>query len=223
MNFTLKKTGVSQKKSIVVCLFFAVLILTVPPSACAVGGSSQVNGTAPIGNNPSTGSNTSAEPKILVAYFSQTGNTRKVAVQIQEQTGGDLFRIETAVPYPGNMPSLVNRKNQEIASGNMPELKANVGNIKSYDVIFLGYPIWAMTAPPPVRSFIETHDLTGKTIVPFCTHDGYGPGNSVAVITRLLPTGTNVLDVFDIKGSNTGGAKRPIMSWLEKIGIVSSD
>jgi flavodoxin len=222
MIHSLKKTGVNQKKSIVAYLFFVVLILSVPPSACAIGGSPQVNSTAPIGGNTSTESNTSAGPKILVAYFSQSGKTRNIAIQIQEQTGGDLFRIETAIPYPGDMPSLVQRKNKELETGNMPELKATVGNIESYDVVFLGYPIWAMTAPPPVRSFIQTHDLTGKTIVPFCTHDGYGPGSSVRIIKELLPANTTILDAFDIKGSNAGGSKRPVASWLKKIEVVSS-
>jgi hypothetical protein len=90
-----------------------------------------------------------ASPKVLVAYFSQTGNTEKLAKIIHAQTGGDIFRIETAIPYPSDMASLIERKNMELESGNMPELKANVENMESYDVIFLGYPIWAMTAPPP--------------------------------------------------------------------------
>jgi hypothetical protein len=115
------------------------------------------------------------------------------------------------------MPSLVNRKNQELAAGKMPELKTNVENIASYDVVFLGYPIWAMTVPPPVRSFIERNDLTGKMIVPFCTHDGYGPGNSVDIIKKLLPGNTAVLDTFDIRGSRADSAEQPVASWLRRI------
>jgi flavodoxin len=161
---------------------------------------------------------TSAERiKILVAYFSQTGNTKKVAEEIHAQAGGDIYRIETAVPYPDEMAELVKRKNAELESGNMPELKASAENIESYDVVFIGYPIWAMTAPPPVRSFILNNDLTGKTIVPFCTHDGYGFGGSVDVIKQLLPDGTTVLDGFDIKGSVADGAAKAIEDWLGKI------
>jgi flavodoxin len=115
------------------------------------------------------------------------------------------------------MAALARRKNQELESGNMPELKAKVENIESYDVIFLGYPIWAMTAPTPVRSFIESHDLAGKTIVPFCTHDGYGPGRSVSVIKDLLPANTRVLDVFDVKGSQAGKAAPLISVWLKNL------
>lgn len=69
----------------------------------------------------------------------------------------------------------------------------------------------------PVRSFIEENDLTGKTIVPFCTHDGYGPGSSVDGIKKLLPSGTKVLDVFDIKGSEADNAGPFIASWLKKL------
>jgi flavodoxin len=115
------------------------------------------------------------------------------------------------------MAELVKRKNAELESGNMPELKASAENIESYDVIFIGYPIWAMTAPPPVRSFIQGNDLTGKIIAPFCTHDGYGPGRSVDVVKELLPDGTTILDAFDMKGSEADDANRLIASWLEGI------
>jgi flavodoxin len=161
----------------------------------------------------------SGNKKILVAYFSQTGNTRTLANLIHQETGGDIFRIETAIPYSSDMPTLVKRKNEEFASGNMPELKTRVENIETYNVIFLGYPIWAMTAPPPVHSFIESHNLAGKTIVPFCTHDGYGPGRSVAAIKDLLPSGTKILNVFDTKGVNAGKASALIKTWLQKLNI----
>jgi flavodoxin len=161
-----------------------------------------------------------ADSKILVVYFSHTGNTRKVATEIHEQAGGDIFRIELAVPYSDDMEALVKRKNEELASGKMPQLKAKVEKIESYDVIFLGYPIWAMTAPPPVRSFIESHNLEGKIVVPFCTHDGYGQGNSVDVIKQLLSANVKVLESFDVKGSDADSAKQRIKSWLEKIGIT---
>jgi flavodoxin len=197
-----------QRKSIFSCLFWAALILTVFVTACNGSGAAAESDSPP------------PHPKILVAYFSQTGNTQKIAIQIHEQVGGDMFRIETSIPYPDDMASLAKRKNQELASGNMPELKATVKNIESYDVVFLGYPIWAMTTPTPVRSFLENHDLTGETIVPFCTHDGYGPGSSVNSIKGLLPRDTKVLDVFDIKGSKADGAERLIASWLKKIGII---
>jgi flavodoxin len=121
------------------------------------------------------------------------------------------------------MEELVKRKNTELATGQMPELAAGVENINSYDVVFIGYPIWAMTAPPPVRSFIQSNDLTGKIIVPFCTHDGYGFGNSVDVIKKLLPRGTTITEGFEVKGSEAGGASRAIASWLEKISEQWSD
>lgn len=223
-----------QRKSIFAYLFGTVLILTVLLTAYSYGGSASDSTTSSSSSSAATGSSSSAaesasqeqpsssaSPKILVAYFSQTGNTHKIATQIHDQVGGDLFRIETAVPYPSDMALLVKRKNQELKSGNMPELKAKVENIESYDVVFLGYPIWSMTTPPPVRSFIENNDLIGKTIIPFCTHDGFGPGSSVDSIKGLLPDGTKVLDVFDIKGSEGDGAGPLIHSWLKEIGIIS--
>lgn len=192
-------------------------------------------------------SSPSASSKILVAYFSRVGstnfssnvdvvtsaslrrdsngqlvgNTEVVANLVHEAVGGDIFHIETSIPYSSDMAELVKRKNQELQSGKIPELKSKVENLKSYDVVFLGYPIWSGTLPTPVRSFIEENDLSEKTIVPFCTHDGYGPGSSVDVIKQLLPKDTRVLNVFDVSGPEAANADPRIASWLKEIGIVS--
>jgi len=105
-----------------------------------------------------------------VVYFSRSGNTREIANQIHERVGGDIFEIQPEEPYPSNYDAVVKQAKQELESGYKPKLKAKIENIESYDVIFVGSPIWWGTIPAPVVTFLSEYDLSGKTIVPFCTH-----------------------------------------------------
>jgi len=125
--------------------------------------------------------------KILVAYFPSPGNTREIANQIHKIVGGDIFEIQSVKPYPTDHDAAVTQARQELDSGDMPALKTKVENIKSYDLIFIGYPNWCSTIPAPVKTFLSEYDLSGKTIVPFCTYGGSGLGRSVSDISTLLP------------------------------------
>lgn len=121
--------------------------------------------------------------KILVAYFSRSGNTRVIAGQIQRAQGAVLFEILPARPYPEDYLETVEQARRERDSGVRPPLKASVPDLARYDTIYLGFPIWGETAPPVIRAFLAAHDVRGKTIIPFITHGGYGLGNSLAVLT----------------------------------------
>src|SRR5664280_1274150 len=112
--------------------------------------------------------------KILVAYFSHSGNTREIANQIHKSVGGDFFEIQAVKPYPDDYDAVVKQATQELNSGHKPALKIKMENIKSYDLIFIGYPNWCSTVPAPVRAFLSEYDFSGKTIIPFCTHEGSG-------------------------------------------------
>jgi flavodoxin len=127
------------------------------------------------------------EKPILVAYFSRSGNTRVVAGLLQRSLGADLFEILPATPYPEDYLATVEQARQERDQGTKPALKATVPNIARYATVFLGLPIWGETAPPVIRSFLSAHDLTGKTLIPFITHGGYGLGSSESVIARHAP------------------------------------
>jgi flavodoxin len=122
----------------------------------------------------------------LVAFFSRTGNTRVVAGLIQRAFNADVFEIRPAVDYPAEYLATVSQAKQERDSFE-PTLAARHSTIAVYDIVFLGFPIWGETTPPIIRSFLSTHDLAGKTLVPFITHGGYGPGDSGAVIQRHAP------------------------------------
>ena len=112
-----------------------------------------------------------ASGKILVAYFSYQGHTANVAKEIAAQTGGDLFEIKPATPYPGYDECLDVAK-AEKNNNARPGIDGRVENMADYDVVFVGYPIWWYDAPMIVLSFLESYDFSGKTVIPFATSGG---------------------------------------------------
>ena len=157
--------------------------------------------------------------KILVVYFSHSGNTREIANQIHKSAGGDIFEIQAINPYPHDYDAIVQQARQELDSGYKPAVKTKMENIKSYDLVFIGYPIWWGTVPAPVRTFLSEYDFSGKTIVPFCTHEGSGLGRSAADISKFCPKST-LLDGVAIRGSDVKTAQNKLSEWLQKIKIT---
>lgn len=161
----------------------------------------------------------SAPKKILVAYFSHSDNTREIANQIHEKIGGDIFEIVTVNPYPTDYDAVVDQAKQEQEDNYRPELATEIENMDSYDVVFVGYPNWWGTMPMPVFAFLEEYDFSGKTIIPFCTHEGSGLGRSVEDITELCPQST-ILDGLAIRGSSVETAQDDVSEWLHEIGMA---
>jgi flavodoxin len=157
--------------------------------------------------------------KILVAYFSHSGNTREIASQIHKSVGGDILEVQAVKPYPNDYDAVVNQARQELASGYKPALKTKIENIKSYDLVFIGYPNWCSTFPAPVKTFLSEYDLSGKIIAPFCTHEGSGLGRSALDISKLCPKST-VLDGVAIRGRDVKTAQNNVSEWLGKIKIT---
>lgn len=160
----------------------------------------------------------SGTKKILVAYFSHTGNTREIANQIHKNTGGDIYEIQAIKTYPDDYEAVKKEARQELDSGYKPALKTKINNM-SYDLVFIGYPIWWGTFPAPVRTFLLEYDFSGKTIVPFCTHGGSGLGRSVADILKLCPKST-LLDGVAILGRDAKTAQNTVSEWLRKMKIA---
>ena len=127
----------------------------------------------------------------LVAYFSATGNTESVATAIADRLGADVFAIEAAEPYTDadlNYNDDASRTSVERADGTNPELaQVTPDDWADYDTVFLGYPIWCGSLPMPVRTFLDEHDLGGKTILPFCTNEGSGLARTVDELRNALP------------------------------------
>lgn len=154
-------------------------------------------------------------PKILIAYYSYSGNTREVAEAIHEKTGGDLFEIKTEGTYPEEYRPMTQQAKKEIQDGYRPKLTTSVTDISQYDVVFVGSPNWWGTITPQVSSFLENYDLSGKTVIPFITHGGGGVQNTITDMTAQCK-GCNVSkDGWVGYNSRTLG----ISGWLEDLGF----
>ncbi len=157
-----------------------------------------------------------ADSRILIAYFSKTGNTEEAARRIQEVTGGDLFEITVADPYPESYQGTVDRARRELDNNARLELSSTVENMEDYDVVLVGYPIWWHTEPMAVNTFLESYDLTEKTVLPFCTSGGSRIGESMADFTRIAEGRGATVGTGLTANSVT---PEEISAWLEENGI----
>lgn len=157
--------------------------------------------------------------KVLVAYFSHSGNTREVARQIGEATGGDLFEIVPATPYPAEYQAVVDQGKKEIAAGVRPALKNPVGDLSQYDVIFVGSPCWWSTVAPPVATFLADCDWAGKTVVPFMTHEGSRMGRSEEDIRKLC-AGATLLGGLPLRGGAVKDSRDVVRKWVQGLNLT---
>ena len=171
--------------------------------------------------------------KILVAYYSRTGeeyglgniskgNTAIVAEIIAKQTGGDLFEIKPVTPYPDSYEECKTVASREKATKARPPFIGDV-DISGYDTIFVGYPIWYGDAPQIVYTFLESHDFSGKKIVPFCTHGGSGLSSTDQNIMLTCPN-AKVLQGFELRGSvaqkNSAQVESIVSDNLKRLGLI---
>lgn len=156
--------------------------------------------------------------KILVAYFSRSGNTRVVAGQIRRALQADLFEIVPETPYPDDYFETVEQARQESESGYEPPLNERVADIGSYQTVFVGFPIWGMTAPPVIRSFLSAHDLSGKTLIPLITYGGYGLGDSLNVVAAHAP-GAQLVEGFSMEAPQERQTIEQVTEWLDALNL----
>lgn len=136
----------------------------------------------------SEATNVQNNSRTLVAYFSRSGNTQVIAGVIHRNLKSDLFEIEPATPYPKDYFQTVEQARNERSQRINPALKNSVADIERYQTIYLGFPIWVTSIPPVVQTFLSTHNLAGKLIIPFITHGGSGSRDSEDILTTLAPT-----------------------------------
>ena len=159
------------------------------------------------------------ESRSLIVYFSLTGNTELVATQIQSLTGSDVFKLELVDPYSVEYDEVISRSRQEREEGILPELAQKIEDLDDFDVIFLGSPNWFGTLSLPIFAFIETHDLSGKTIVPFITHGRGGLMNTITDLVELCPDAA-VLEGFGVSRDDVETIQSDIEEWLNRVGIL---
>ena len=173
------------------------------------------------------------DAKSLIAYFSRkgdnyvngsivnlpVGNTEVAARKIQSQTGGKLFQICTVTAYPADYTQTTRVAQDELNTKARPELLEKLESIADYNQIYLGYPNWWGTMPMALFTFLEAYDFSGKTIVPFCTHEGSGMGNSERDIKKLCRQ-AKVLSGLAIRGGSVDGSDGNIREWLKKLDLI---
>ena len=175
-------------------------------------------------------SDMNAEKKVLVVFFSHTGenyavghiekgNTHIIAEMIADETGGKLFEIVPEKAYPAAYNECIDVAKKEQAAQARPAVKGDV-DVENYDVIFLGYPNWWGDMPMPVYTFLEKHDWAGKTVIPFCTHEGSGLSGTekrVAGVCKGAAVGKG-LAVKGTTAQHSGDqARKSVVSWLERL------
>ena len=185
----------------------------------------------------------SEQEHVLIAYFSRWGNTdypegidastsasivdsdgryrttEYVANLIRQTAGGDLHLIETADPYTADFDELKDVNHGEMQQDFLPELKESNLDISQYDTVFIGYPVWATEVPQAVLSFLDEYDLSGKTVIPFCTHDGYGAGSSYDTIREASHVAQSP-EGLALEAKDVPTAGDAVAAWLGEIGIA---
>lgn len=159
---------------------------------------------------------------IVVENDLRYGTTEYVANMIAEKVGGHLQRIETVTSYTADFDELRDVNHDEMSRNYLPELKKGDLDISAYDTVFIGYPVWATGVPQAVLSFLKEYDLSGKTVIPFCTHDGYGAGNSYQTIAEASHAAVS-LEGIAIEAKDVPNAQDTVSSWLADIGISKSE
>ncbi|MBW5398074.1 flavodoxin [Brachyspira pilosicoli] len=146
------------------------------------------------------------------------GNAELIANWIAEKTGGDLFSIKTQNKYSSDYDECLNQARKERDNNERPALVGRVNNIDDYDVIFLGFPNWWYTCPMAVFTFVESYDLSGKTIIPFCTHGTGGLSRTIRDLKKLLPANCEVLEAIGVYRPEVKNSKSRVLDWLRKLG-----
>lgn len=168
--------------------------------------------------------------KTLVAFFSREGenyavgnikkgNTHIIAEMIAAETGGDLFHIEPVTPYPEDYTECTEVAKRELNAKARPAIKSDA-TVEDYDIIFIGYPNWWGDLPMAVYTFIEKHQWEGKTVIPFCTHEGSGLSSTESKLKNACTRAT-VLKGLAIRGATAQNsqeqARQSVRNWLNKL------
>lgn len=160
-----------------------------------------------------------AGASILVDDGQVKGNLEYTAGVIQQTTGGDLLRIETVDQYPLDHETLVDQAADEQDQEARPELASQIENVDQYDTILLGYPNWWGDMPMPLYTFFDEYDFSGKTIIPFNSHNGSRFSGTIDTIAELEPDAEVIEDGFTINERDVPDAAGDIASWLDELGF----
>lgn len=154
--------------------------------------------------------------KILIVYYSWSGNTKFVAQRIQKLTGGTLVEITSEKTYPEEYSKCTAEAKKDIKAGFKPKLTMKIDNFDQYEVVFIGSPNWWSSIAPPVASFASSYNLEGKKVVPFVTHGGGGLAHCVADLKKLCPK-AQFLKAGAFPGAGIRRAGSNIEKWVNEV------
>ena len=156
--------------------------------------------------------------KVLVIYYSLTGNTKNIAEMIREKTGGDLFEIETVEDYPADYSLIIAEAKTELETGELPALRKSPPDMSAYDLILVGSPVWWYTVSTPVMRFLTQADFAGKKVSAFCTHEGgvgkFFPHFQEQAKNAIVLEG---LDLYKPRQAEEGEVSKALDLWLGKL------
>ena len=161
-------------------------------------------------------------PKMVVVYYSQTSHTKAVAEEIAKRLSADIEEIIAVQPYDGDFQATVERGKQERAEGILPDIQPLTKDITQYDVIFIGFPVWFGTYAPPVATFLDQVDLSGKKIVPFCTFGSGGLESSVKDLVVAEPN-AEILPGYGVRAARMEAMPNEVDQFLKANGFLEGD
>lgn len=194
-----------------------------------------LTGLAAVAEQVGSKTSENASPKILILYFTpgenggqdavssasvtkrngrSVGMVRALAEMIQENAGGDLASINTSVKYPTDINKLIDYASDEQKRNSRPTITSTHANLKEYDVIFIGYPIWWYDLPMVMYSFFERYDLAGKRVIPFCVHNGSRFSSTIGRIAKAEPEAQVDDDGFTVSIQNIDSAGKDLARWV---------
>ena len=175
----------------------------------------------PEASSPQSTAEDSSSSKSLVVYFSWSGNTDQMAQWVADESSSDLYRVTPAEDYGPDYQATADRAKNELDNGIRPDLVnlMNAEALVQYDTIYLGFPIWWYDLPMPMTSFLENYDLSGKTIIPFFSHNGSGSGaGSLDTLVEICKGATILTDeVLSISGNSVDNSESAIREWVNNL------
>ncbi len=161
-------------------------------------------------------------PKVLVLYYSQTSNTKAVATEIATRLDADIEEIVPTIPFDGDFQATIERCIREREEGTVTEIQPLTADIAKYDVVFIGYPVWFGTYAPPVATFLDQVDLSGKKIVPFCTFGSGGLESSAKDLAEKQPK-AEILPGYGVRAARLEAAPAEIDQFMKANGFLEGD
>lgn len=193
------------------------IILVAAIMTAALAGCAKRNRTPQVDEQDLT-----KETSVLVVYFSWSGNLDKMAHWIADETGGDILRVLAKDEYPESYDDTADRAKKEKDDGVRPEITVllTAEQMAKYDTVFIGFPVWWYDLPMPMWTFLEGVDLSGKTVIPFFSHEGSSDGaSSLSTIGTLAKGATvNTDNALSIRGSKVKNSEEDVRDWVKELG-----